>query len=271
MSDLQKVLSATTPITLAGAPAGFLPWLAADLARAAKGRAVFIAPDEAAMRALADAAHYFAPELETLVFPAWDCLPYDRASPSLRSTSERLATLHALQRKRDRPQLLVTTVNVAKVKIAIDADLGALHSNDSLLTAGVTLEVLDAVLLGGLLDSVLKPFLTSVTNLIRNAMEAMQDTSRRELVVTTQARSAEDQVAVTVADSGTGLAPEIADHLFQPFMTTKKHGMGVGLSICRTIVESHGGKISASSEPGQGTTFMFTLRAVHPEELENAG
>jgi hypothetical protein len=66
--------------------------------------------------------------------------------------------------------VLVTTVNVAKVKIAIDADLGALHSNDSLLTAGVTLEVLDAVLLGGLLDSVLKPFLTSVTSLIRNAI-----------------------------------------------------------------------------------------------------
>ena len=62
-----------------------MPWLAADLARAAKGRAVFIAPDEGAMRALADAAAYFAPELEVLTFPAWDCLPYDRSSPSLRS------------------------------------------------------------------------------------------------------------------------------------------------------------------------------------------
>jgi transcription-repair coupling factor (superfamily II helicase) len=100
-------------MTLAGAPAGFLPWLAADLARAAKGRAVFIAPDEAAMRALADAAIYFAPELDVLAFPAWDCLPYDRSSPSLRSTAERLATLHALQCKGDKPQLLVSTVNAA--------------------------------------------------------------------------------------------------------------------------------------------------------------
>jgi transcription-repair coupling factor (superfamily II helicase) len=100
-------------MTLAGAPAGFLPWLAADLARAAKGRAVFVAPDEAAMRALADAATYFAPELDVLAFPAWDCLPYDRSSPSLRSTAERLATLNALQRKADKPQLLVTTVNAA--------------------------------------------------------------------------------------------------------------------------------------------------------------
>jgi len=112
-ADLQKILSADQPMTLAGVPAGFLPWLSADLARAAKGRAVFIAPDEAAMRALADAAHYFAPELETLTFPAWDCLPYDRASPSLRATSERLATLHALQRASDKPRLLVTTVNAA--------------------------------------------------------------------------------------------------------------------------------------------------------------
>jgi transcription-repair coupling factor (superfamily II helicase) len=113
VTDIQKILSAKKPMTLAGAPAGFLPWLGADLARAAKGRAVFVAPDEAAMRALADAAAYFAPELDVLAFPAWDCLPYDRSSPSLRSTAERLATLHALQRKADGPQLLVTTVNAA--------------------------------------------------------------------------------------------------------------------------------------------------------------
>ncbi|TVV72533.1 transcription-repair coupling factor [Sphingomonas solaris] len=114
MTDLSRILKAGSPLTLAGVPAGFLPWLLADLARAshAKGaRAVFVADDEAAMRGIADAAGYFAPELEVLQFPAWDCLPYDRASPSLRSTSARLATLHALQRKREKPQLLLTTVN----------------------------------------------------------------------------------------------------------------------------------------------------------------
>jgi transcription-repair coupling factor (superfamily II helicase) len=113
VTDIHKILSAKRPITLAGAPSGFLPWLAADLARAAKGRAVFIAPDEAAMRHIGDAAGYFAPELEVLSFPAWDCLPYDRSSPSLRSSSERLATLHALQGRAEKPQLLVTTVNAA--------------------------------------------------------------------------------------------------------------------------------------------------------------
>jgi transcription-repair coupling factor (superfamily II helicase) len=116
--DLQKILTAEKPMTLAGVPSGFMPWLAADLARAARqkgggARAVLVSPDEAAMRALADAAAYFAPELDVLIFPAWDCLPYDRSSPSLRSTSERLATLHALQRRSDKPQLLVTTVNAA--------------------------------------------------------------------------------------------------------------------------------------------------------------
>ena len=111
MTDLQKILKATHPLTLAGVPQGFLPWLLADLARGAKGRAVYIAPDDSAMQAVADTAAYFAPELEIIRIPAWDCLPYDRSSPSLRSMSERLAGLHALQEKMSSPQLVVTTVN----------------------------------------------------------------------------------------------------------------------------------------------------------------
>jgi transcription-repair coupling factor (superfamily II helicase) len=116
VTDLRRILTADRPLTLASAPGGFLPWLLGDLARAAHGakaagRTVFVAPDEAAMRGIAEAATFFAPEIEILQFPAWDCLPYDRASPSLRSTSERLAALHALQRKAAKPQLLVTTVN----------------------------------------------------------------------------------------------------------------------------------------------------------------
>ena len=114
MSDaLQRILKAETPLTLAGAPSGFLPWLMADLARAATGRAVYIAPDEQAMRALADAAPLFAPELSVIVFPAWDCLPYDRSSPSLKSSSERLAALAALQAKPKGPELVVTTIAAA--------------------------------------------------------------------------------------------------------------------------------------------------------------
>lgn len=111
METLPRILAADAPLTLAGVPAGFLPWLLTDLARATKGRAIYVAADEAAMRGAADTAHFFAPEIELLSFPAWDCLPYDRASPSLRSTSERLACLAALQRPKAGPQLLITTIN----------------------------------------------------------------------------------------------------------------------------------------------------------------
>jgi transcription-repair coupling factor (superfamily II helicase) len=112
MPDLKIIRSATRPLTLAGAPTGFLPWLLADLTRAS-ATSVFVAPDEAAMRAIASTATFFAPEIEVLSFPAWDCLPYDRASPTLRVMAERLATLHALQAKSAQPRLVLTTVNAA--------------------------------------------------------------------------------------------------------------------------------------------------------------
>jgi len=114
MNDIQKVLESPVPLTLAGAPVGFLPSLMTDLARAAafKGRpAVYIAPDEVAMRGMADAARYFAPEIEIIIFPAWDCLPYDRASPSLRISAERLTALHQLQRDSPKPRMIATTIN----------------------------------------------------------------------------------------------------------------------------------------------------------------
>ena len=117
---LQRVLGASEPLTLAGVPTGFLPWLAADLARAAHARdarAVIIAADEAAMRALADTVPLFAPDVELITLPAWDCLPYDRASPALRVMAERLAALNALQEKRRGPQLLVTTANAATQRL----------------------------------------------------------------------------------------------------------------------------------------------------------
>jgi transcription-repair coupling factor (superfamily II helicase) len=114
MTDPRKILSAKAPLTLAGVPAGFLPVLMADLARAqAPGRVVLIAPDEAEMRAVAATAGYFAPEIEIVTYPAWDCLPYDRASPTLRVMAERLAALHRLQQAPKKPQLVVTTANAA--------------------------------------------------------------------------------------------------------------------------------------------------------------
>lgn len=116
MPDLKTILSATTPLTLSGVPAGFQPSLLADLARAA-GRVVFIASDDAQMRAIAGTAPYFAPELEVIQIPAWDCLPYDRASPTLRIMAERIAGLHRLQAKAKAPQLVLTTANAATQRV----------------------------------------------------------------------------------------------------------------------------------------------------------
>jgi len=102
-------------------------------------------------------------------------------------------------------------------------------------------------------------------NLMRNAIEAMEDSPVRELTVATT--PAPDNMAeITVADTGAGIALEISAQLFQPFVTTKRHGMGVGLSISRTIVESHGGTIAARPNSGGGTVFAFTLPAVTKEE-----
>ncbi|HET7680967.1 MAG TPA: PAS domain S-box protein [Xanthobacteraceae bacterium] len=107
-----------------------------------------------------------------------------------------------------------------------------------------------------------------ILNLIRNAIEAMENTERRDLTVSSQ--SLGDLVAVTVTDTGSGISEEIAANLFQPFITSKAQGMGVGLSISRTIVEGHGGQITAEPNPEGGTIFRFTLRTVSKEELVDA-
>jgi two-component system sensor kinase FixL len=94
-------------------------------------------------------------------------------------------------------------------------------------------------------------------NLMRNAVEAMEDERRRELTIEAQRES--DHIRISVADTGPGLPEEVAAQLFQPFVTTKPEGMGIGLSICRTVVESHGGRIWAEPNPDGGTIFNFTL------------
>ena len=106
-----------------------------------------------------------------------------------------------------------------------------------------------------------------VLNLIRNAVEAMHEQSgRKELIIAT--RMLDDTMAeITVTDSGPGISPEIAPRLFQPFVTSKRTGMGVGLSISRTIVEAHGGRLWAEPNPAGGTIFHLTLRTVSEEEI----
>lgn len=94
-------------------------------------------------------------------------------------------------------------------------------------------------------------------NLIRNAVEAMDGKDRRELTVSTS--QAEGVVEVAIADTGSGLAPSVRERLFQPFVTTKRNGMGIGLSVCRKIIDSHGGRLWAEDRSEGGTVFRFTI------------
>ena len=103
-----------------------------------------------------------------------------------------------------------------------------------------------------------------LVNLVRNAVEAMSDSPRRELAIGTRTLG-DGGIEVEIGDTGPGLAPEVAAQLFKPFVSTKSHGMGVGLSICQSIVEAHRGRIWAEANPGGGTIFRFTL----PREMQS--
>ena len=101
-----------------------------------------------------------------------------------------------------------------------------------------------------------------ILNLILNAVQAMAESGLplRELQIRTEARQS-DGVLVSVRDCGPGIRPENLDRLFDPFYTTKPGGMGMGLSICRSIVEGHGGRIWATANIPRGAAFHFTLPA----------
>lgn len=98
-----------------------------------------------------------------------------------------------------------------------------------------------------------------IVNLVRNAIEAMEHSPRRELTISAERMPEARQVVMRVMDTGPGLAPEVAERLFQPFVTTKAHGMGVGLSICRSIIAGHAGELTVQANPEGGTVFSFTV------------
>jgi two-component system, LuxR family, sensor kinase FixL len=98
-----------------------------------------------------------------------------------------------------------------------------------------------------------------VLNLVRNAVEAMEQVEPRELTVGTRGIPDQGMAEIIVSDTGPGIAPELADRLFQPFVTTKATGMGLGLSICREIIEAHHGRLTTAPAPAGGTVFRVTL------------
>lgn len=107
-----------------------------------------------------------------------------------------------------------------------------------------------------------------LVNLFRNALEAMAGSTHRELIVT-NARTADDMIEVAVSDTGHGFGHDGHANLFQPFFTTKETGMGVGLSISRTIIDNHGGRMWAETNEAGGATFRFTLPAASAREVSD--
>jgi two-component system sensor kinase FixL len=105
-----------------------------------------------------------------------------------------------------------------------------------------------------------------LVNLFRNALEAMAQSSQRELIAS-NTLVAGDMIEIAVSDTGSGFQDDVKQNLFQTFFTTKETGMGVGLSISRSIIEAHGGKMWAEDNPSGGATFRFTLPAASSESL----
>ena len=101
-----------------------------------------------------------------------------------------------------------------------------------------------------------------VVNLVRNAVDAMAASARRKLTITS-ALDRDGHVVVAVTDTGTGLSEEVVERLFQPFVTTKADGIGIGLSLSLTIIKAHGGRLWAEPNPGGGTVFSFNLPPEH--------
>jgi two-component system sensor histidine kinase DctS len=158
--------------------------------------------------------------------------------------------VHDFVKKREptRVPLRMSTVVEEAVGFA-DADARRRRVRVEVLRAG-----LDPVLRG---DPVLLQQV--VLNLLRNAMDAMAATAEDARAIRIETRADAAGVTVSIADRGAGIPDDVREHLFQPFFTTKTEGMGMGLNICRSILELHGGRVWAEPNPGGGTVFSFAL------------
>ncbi len=178
--------------------------------------------------------------------------PLEQARQQAQRAGQIIRSVHEFVKKREplRQEVTIRSV-IASVHALIELQARQ---------AGVTLRVqLPPGLPPVLADRVLLEQV--LLNLTRNAIQAMQDTVPDQRVLRIEAVHQEGQVAVSVIDRGHGISAEVAERLFSPFYSTKAEGMGMGLSICRTAIEFHGGTLSHAPHPAGGTVFTFSLAA----------
>jgi two-component system sensor histidine kinase DctS len=175
----------------------------------------------------------------------------EQANTQARRAGQIIRSVHEFVKKREprRERVIVQQV-VDGIRALID-----LQARQSYVTLQVEVPPdLPAVLADRvLLEQVL-------LNLTRNAIEAMQNIDRERRLLRIAAACCDAHVSVSVIDNGHGIPPEVAERLFSPFFSTKAEGMGMGLSICRTAIEFHGGTLTHADNPGGGTVFTFTLQ-----------
>ena len=214
----------------------------------------------------ASIAHEVNQPLTAVVANAAACLRWlNRETPNL---EEARSTVESIIKDGDRAgdviqrvRAMVSTTADQKVQLHVNEIINEVITllQHELFSHGVSLRMELAPDLGSVLGDRIQ-LQQVVLNLVINGIEAMQpvmDRPRELVIRTVQAK--DDQILVMVRDCGIGLAAENADRLFDAFFTTKSGGMGMGLSICRSIVESHGGRLSASGNVGPGATFQFSL------------
>jgi two-component system sensor kinase FixL len=173
----------------------------------------------------------------------------DKAANQILRAGAILKSLRGFVEKRESRRGLEDINSVVEEAVSLGLT-GAAHENVS-----VALD-LDRTLAPVMIDRV--QIQQVLINLIRNAYEAMQAVRRRELTITTAALP-DGFAQVTVRDTGPGLAPDVRRRLFLPFVTTKESGMGIGLNICQSIIESHGGSIGALADVAGGAAFRFNV------------
>jgi signal transduction histidine kinase len=101
-------------------------------------------------------------------------------------------------------------------------------------------------------------------NLIVNSIEAMREVDGTREIIVKSKRAENEQVLVSISDTGLGIPPQLSEQIFEPFFTTKPHGTGMGLRICRSIIESHGGQLRVVGSQERGATFHLNLPAANP-------